>query len=217
MEDDPHSPGNFALVATLFEASLAVAAVGLGWLFGHRPTATFQFDGVSFAWGLAATVPPLVLFGLCLVCPWAPFARLAKLVDRLLVPMFRQCTVVEIAAISLVAGIGEEMLFRGLLQGGLAERIGGPAGIWVGLAAGSFAFGLAHPISPTYSILTGLIGFYLGWLWIYSGNLLVPITTHAAYDFLALVYLIKIRSPGADGNDQGEHADREDERKNTVS
>ena len=32
---------------------------------------------------------------------------------------------------------------------------------------------------------------YLGWLWLASDNLLVPIVTHAAYDFAALVYLLR--------------------------
>ena len=65
--------------------------------------------------------------------------------------------------------------------------------MWVGLIAGGVLFGLAHCITPTYALLAGLIGLYLGWLWIATGNLLVPITTHAVYVFLALVYLIRIR------------------------
>ena len=214
MEDELPPPENFALLATLFEALLAFLAVGLGWLFGHPPAATFRLSGVDAAWGLAATVPALALFWLCLRCPWAPFARLTHIVDRRLVPMFRGCRLLEIAAISLVAGIGEEMLFRGLLQGGLAQWIGGPVGVWVGLAAGSLAFGLAHPLSFTYFVMTGLIGFYLGWIWNSSGNLLVPVTTHAVYDFFALVYLLKIRPPAVDRNDQSDYADQEGREKN---
>jgi membrane protease YdiL (CAAX protease family) len=51
-------------------------------------------------------------------------------------------------------------------------------------------FGLAHPISTTYAVLASLIGIYLGFLFVATDNLLVPIVTHAAYDFLALVYLL---------------------------
>ena len=39
-------------------------------------------------------------------------------------------------------------------------------------------------------MLAGLIGIYLGWLLAATDNLLVPIVAHAAYDFLALVYLL---------------------------
>ena len=214
MDEEFTPPENFALWATLFEASMAAAAVGIGWLFAFRPAATFRLDAVDAGLGLAATVPALAFFGLCLKCPWGPLVRLRQLVDRRLVPLFRPCTICELAAISIVAGVGEEMLFRGLLQGGLAEWIGGPAGLWVGLAVGSLVFGLAHAITPTYAIVTALIGFYLGWLWIATGNLLAPIMTHAVYDFIALVYLAKLRTCRDDRDDQSGYFDREDERKN---
>jgi len=209
--EDQHAPSDhFALVATLFEASLAVAAVALGWLVGHRPAETFRPSAVDAGWGLLATVPPLALFWLSLKCPWAPLARLTRWFDEWFLPIMRRCRVSELAAISLVAGVGEEMLFRGLIQGGLSEWIGGPTGLWVGLAVGSVIFGLAHPISPLYAILTALVGLYLGWLWIATGNLLTPITTHALYDFVALVYLVKLRPAGDDGDDLIDFSDQED-------
>jgi uncharacterized protein len=194
-------PERFALMATLFEALLALLAVVTGWLVGHPPAATFQASWIALGWGLAATAPALCLFWACLRCGWGPFARLTNLTDRQIVPLFRRSTPLELAAISLVAGIGEEMLFRGLLQGGVTDWIGGPAGFWLGLAAGSLAFGLAHFLSFTYAILTCLIGLYLGWLWVATGNLLTPITTHALYDFLALFYLARMRRPAAGCSD----------------
>jgi uncharacterized protein len=209
MDDQLPPPERFALAATLFEATLAILAVAIGWLVGHPPAATFQPSGAALAWGLAATVPALGLLWTCLQCPWGSLARLARLTDRQLVPLFRRSTLVELAAISLVAGIGEEMLFRGLIQGGVADWIGGPAGFWIGLAAGSLAFGMAHPLSITYVLLTGLVGLYLGWLWTATGNLLAPITTHAAYDFLALLYLARIRRPLADCSDHTAFDDHE--------
>ena len=47
-------------------------------------------------------------------------------------------------------------------------------------------FGLAHPITPTLCRAGGLIGVYFGGLLVATGNLLVPIVTHAAYDFRAI-------------------------------
>jgi membrane protease YdiL (CAAX protease family) len=54
-------------------------------------------------------------------------------------------------------------------------------------------FGLLHFITPSYALFAGLTGLYLGGLWILTRNLLVPITAHGAYDFLALVYLTRVR------------------------
>ena len=88
------------------------------------------------------------------------------------------------------------MLFRGVIQAAVAREIGGPHGIWVGLLIAAMLFGLLHSITPTYAFLAGLIGLYLGGLWVACDNLLVPITVHALYDFVVLVYLVKMREVG---------------------
>ena len=67
-------------------------------------------------------------------------------------------------------------------------------GRYVGLVAAAILFGLLHPLTPTYAVLAALIGLYLGWLRMATGNLFVPITTHAIYDFLVLAYLVKWRA-----------------------
>ena len=82
------------------------------------------------------TNPPLLLMGACLKWPVGPIQGLVRVVDTLLVPMFRQCHLLELAVISLLAGLGEEMLFRSILQQGLADGVGGTHGAWIGLVAG---------------------------------------------------------------------------------
>ena len=102
----------------------------------------------------------------------------------------------ELAVIAALAGIGEEMLFRGVIQAVVAQQIGGPRGMWWGLLVAAALFGLLHPVTPTYAVLAALIGLYLGWLWLAWGNLLLPIITHGSYDFLALWYLLRARNQG---------------------
>ena len=109
-------------------------------------------------------------------------------------PLFRDCNLAQLAIISALAGLGEETLFRGVVQVGVAQGIAGPHGVWLGLLVAAILFGLLHLITPMYAILAGLIGLYLGGLWLLTGNLLTPITTHAAYDFLALVYLVRVKA-----------------------
>jgi membrane protease YdiL (CAAX protease family) len=184
---------HFPLLAAAFEGILTPVAIGLGWLLGTPPLAAlFHFTGRDALIGVAAALPPLGLFWFCLVCPWRPFAEIAKITVETLVPLFRRCGVAQLAIISALAGLGEETLFRGVVQAGATQAIGGHYGVWLGLLVAALLFGLLHFITPTYAILAGLIGLYLGWLWLLSGNLLTPIVTHGAYDFLALVYLVKI-------------------------
>src|SRR5262249_40898930 len=97
----------------------------------------------------------------------------------------------DLAVISLVAGFGEEMLFRGVMQGVLGRWLG--AGY--GLTIAAVAFGLLHLITPTYALLATLCGVYFGGLILLTENLLVVIVPHALYDFLALLYLV--RSPAS--------------------
>ncbi|MGQ9575702.1 MAG: lysostaphin resistance A-like protein [Thermoguttaceae bacterium] len=168
-----------------------MAALGLGWLLNSVPT--IRWDPQAALWGLLATVP---LAGLLLVCVHTPlrvFQDLVRLIDRWVVPLFARWNLTQIAILSLLAGLGEEMLFRGVIQNALQARIGPPFGTWVGWLLSSFLFGAAHAVSATYAILATLIGLYLGRLWIETGNLLVPVVAHAAYDFLALVYLVRVR------------------------
>ena len=193
--------------AAAFEGGLAFVALGVGWLVGRPPLETFSLDGRAIPLGLLAAVPMLALFALCLWAPIRPFSDVMSIVDRVLTPMFVGCNVIELAVLSLLAGVGEEMLFRGAIQPALAGWAGrwiaawpnGPlAADWFAAAVVAVVFGLMHAVNSSYAALATLIGLYLGWLWMTTGNLGVPITAHAVYDFLALVYLVKIRGPRPD-------------------
>ena len=77
-----------------------------------------------------------------------------------------ECTVADLALISLLAGLGEELLFRGLIQDGLV----GWLGPWPALVLTSVLFGLMHPITPGYAVLATLAGAYLGWVYLATGE-----------------------------------------------
>ncbi len=183
------------LAALVIEGGLGALAVLAGWLLGMNPLDLVAWDWQAIGWGSAAAAP--ILGGLVLAerLPFWPFTDVADAVDQLLRPLFEKSTVLEMAAISLLAGIGEELFFRGLLQEGLARWIGGPLGVCLALAVASLLFGLLHAINSAYVVLATVMGFVLGGLWIVSGNLLVPIAMHAVYDFLGLVWLVKVEGP----------------------
>ena len=184
---------NFPLMAAAFEGGLVALAIVLGWLLGVEPLATFRFEPYDAALALAATLPPLTLFWVCVKYPFGPLKQIAQLIDEMVVPLFRECGLIQLAVIAALAGLGEEMIFRGVVQTALAEWLGGETGPITALAISAVLFGMLHAVTPTYALLAAIIGLYLGWLWMEMDNLLVPVVVHGLYDFAALTYLVKTR------------------------
>jgi uncharacterized protein len=95
-------------------------------------------------------------------------------------PLFEHVNGAQIAMVSVLAGIAEELLFRGVLQ-------------WfVGLPAASLIFGAVHVGGRSfigYGAWAACIGALFGGLMVMTGGLLAPIVAHAVYDALALAYV----------------------------
>lgn len=189
MDESPAiaSHRNLFRVAFLFEGGLIVLALALGWAMSPPVWERIQWSSRDFAWGLAATVPLAVGLLILRKCKSGPLGNLNHVVDRLLVPTFSQWNLLQLAIVSLLAGVGEEMLFRGVLQPVIANWFGAA----IGIALTSITFGLVHAITTAYAILAALVGLYFGILAIEFDNLLVPIVAHSLYDLIALVYLTR--------------------------
>jgi len=166
--------------------AVGVGALALGWALEQSPLKDLHWDWPVALWGAAAAVPPLAALQIGRRLSFAPLQRLFEVSERLVQQMFAGYGLLSLALVSAAAGIGEEMLFRGLIQ----PVIGDHFGAIVGLLAAAVAFGLAHPITKTYALVAAGIGLYLGWLMVWQENLLAPIVTHAVYDFVALVWLL---------------------------
>ena len=189
-------------LALLFEGGLGLAALGIGWLLGYSPAVGIKL-GITISWlegrpqilaaayGVVATVPLLAALYLIDRCSWGPLARLRQIAEHLIPRMFAGASIFQLAAVSIAAGIGEELLFRGLVQAGLSRLIGPPAGPWIALAAASAVFGVCHWLNTTYAAAAALAGLYFGLIFWASDSLWTPIVAHALYDFLALLYLIR--------------------------
>ncbi|MEK6236306.1 MAG: CPBP family intramembrane metalloprotease [Planctomycetales bacterium] len=187
-EDERIPRGTLVLMAVLVEGGMFVLALIFGALAGHGPLEGMRWSPRDFGVALLATTPLLVLLLIVTHVPFGPLRRLQHTVQSDLVPLFRECTLLDLAIISLLAGLGEEALFRGFLQ----PWIGGWTSPLMGWVAASVLFGLAHLVTVTYAVLAMLMGLYLGWLWLaVEKNLLVVILVHGLYDFAAFVYLLK--------------------------
>ena len=186
----------FFLLTVGFEAGLATLAFAIGWLVDFNPLATWNWSLSDLGWTLLATLPLLAALWMMDRHPIGPLVQLRQLVQDVVIPLFRGMKLWQLGTIALAAGVGEETLFRGLLQGGvstlLARWASPSAAVACALGLASLLFGLAHFLSKTYALLCFFMGLYLGAVWLATGNLLVPVVVHGLYDFLALVYLLRV-------------------------
>jgi membrane protease YdiL (CAAX protease family) len=168
-------------IAVVGEGALALA--GGVWLYlgrypvsaGATPAALAAGVGCAivlsaFQWWLQRHAPGI-----------GPVPYVRELRRTYFQPMFAPLSSAEVVAISALAGIGEEIFFRGALQSAL------------GWPAATVAFGLCHlgpgrrgwVLVPWATAAGGL----LAWLAIATGGLLAPIVAHAGYDLAALLWI----------------------------
>jgi len=83
------------------------------------------------------------------------------------------------SALSVTAGICEEILYRGLLMGSLLPVIG----MWPAVVLSSIIFGLGHAYQGSTGILkTATVGLVMALLVVFSGSLWTAIVLHAVVD-----------------------------------
>lgn len=139
--------------------------------------------------GLLGSIPLFGIYAWMACSRWQPIQELRILFNTWIVRLFLPWRLWQLLLVSLLAGLGEEALFRDLLQGVLSRLWGTePA-----LVLASVLFGLLHAISPAYALLATLMGMWLGLLYLVTDNLLAPILAHAFYDAALLIYLTRLR------------------------
>ena len=170
------------MLAVALAAEGALALIGLAWSWVRHIPLTGGPPLPSLAAGTS------VAFLLALLYFWllrrgpdvAPVQAMRRLYHDLLRPVFGNLGPPAIVLVSLMAGVGEEILFRGVLQQEF------------GLVVASLAFGAAHVGGRGMVVLgawAGVTGFVLGELMLATGGLIAPIAAHALYDALALAYI----------------------------
>ena len=136
--------------------------------------------------GLLAAVLPLTMIPLLELSTarrWVGLRGLRDNVESLLAPLFGNLGWFDMAMLAVLAGLSEEIFFRGILQ----QEIG--------LLAASLVFGLFHTVSIPYVIWAAVVGLYLGYLVDVTHSLWPAIVAHIVIDFVGLCYLRLIVAP----------------------
>ncbi|QDT09849.1 CPBP family intramembrane glutamic endopeptidase [Stieleria marina] len=198
--DEPpqQTPDEIFTTAVVFELALGALALILGWILGPDARAMIPELTLENWWpvvsgilyGCLAAIPILIFIDLVRRLPLESVRQLDRLGDDGIFKALLELRGIELVLISICAGVGEELLFRGWLMYFMASGgEGGPTTFQLGaaLVASSIAFGMVHPITKLYVLLAAIMGLYFGALLIWTENLLVPIAAHAAYDAVQLI------------------------------
>lgn len=180
---------DFFFKACYFEASLIIVATVVGWMTGVDPFAKLIFSEAALMYGIIGTLP-MVLF-----LYWVErqqdesFQKIRRLLLETLGPSLHRRHWADLLVLATIAGLSEEILFRGVLQPWLETAWG----VKAGLIACNIVFGFAHAVTPLYAVLAFMIGVYLSMSMDFGGerNLLTPVVIHALYDFWAFWVLVK--------------------------
>lgn len=199
-------PAYWSSIATLWILGTAC------WFVGSR-------DGGSAALGLVGLPLPelmawtvgLTLAGLLVIVVFHAFARWMGILDSDLLAQLLPTSARErrvFAVLSVAAGTGEELAYRGYVIPVLAPLLG------VGGAAvlSTAIFGVIHAYQGVLGIVrTALMGGILAWGFLASGSLWPAILAHTLIDLIAGIALgdrLLVQSPAPGGN--GETVDVSD-------
>ncbi len=91
----------------------------------------------------------------------------------------------EFVALSITAGICEEIIYRGYLMIYITSAIA-IEGMWPAALLSSLAFGLVHAYQGPKGVLkTGLLGLVFAGLYLLTGSIWLPIVLHAVIDLVS--------------------------------
>lgn len=177
----------FFLPAVLFEGSLVVAAVLSGWLVGLDPWVSWSWGIRGWVWGVIGVLPPLGMLRWVMRSGWGPVREMRERMEPILRGVFAGWRWWELVVLSAVAGLGEEVMFRGVVQAWLEVQLGW----WGALVVASILFGFMHPITRLYVTLAAVMGVWFGLVWLWAGSLWAPVLAHGLYDAIALVVCVR--------------------------
>lgn len=179
---------NFFSTACYFESGLVLVAIGLGWLADINPFEYIIFNEQAIINGILGTLPLCLIFIALNQMKTDSLDKIRQVLHQTLGPGLSTQHWTDLFVLAAIAGISEEILFRGVIQ----PWIENSWGAMVGILASSVIFGLVHAVTVLYFIMATVVSIYLGFYLDYDStrNLLTPIIIHGLYDFFAFVVIL---------------------------
>ena len=158
-------------------------AVLFAWLARYRWRETF-----AWRWPGRGLMAVGLLVGIGLAC-WSgllfsiqswfipPSPEYLKNTTGLFIKPLQEHPILLPIAIGILAGVCEEILYRGPIQTGLIKRMP----VWTALVISGILFAAAH-LDVYGFALRGLISIVLGWLVVRTGSIFPAMAAHAVYD-----------------------------------
>lgn len=172
------------LVVMVGTALLGLAAVGLSLLLGVSLGDLLSFSANDALVGVIATLPLVVFLWFFSNSHLPALARFRDSQIAFFANIGFAFTPLRIALMAFGAGVSEELLFRGVFQTWLS----GFSPVIAAIILSNIVFGLLHMRTLLYAVIAGIVGAYLGVIYLVTDNLLTPIVTHMLYDVVALEY-----------------------------
>ena len=166
---------------------IALPAIAAAWLLRWRWRETFSFHPARrIELGAAAMIGlglmPLAYFAQMHIHRfWPGDPTQGWFLQRLLEPALWQYPVLTAVGIGLLAGVCEELLYRGPIQNALMRSLG----LWPALIIGALLFAGAHMELNALGI-RAVLGVILGWIVWRSGSIWPAMIAHGIYDLSAV-------------------------------
>ena len=191
----------FGLVATLLISQillLAGPAVLLAWVGKYRWVETFSWRKPAMAALIAGALlgvglaPWMELVGTLQAKFWPPSPSQTEMLKFIIPPIERHPLMIPLL-IGVLAGVCEEILFRGPIQTGLLRRL--PK--WPAICIAALLFAAAHLDLQGMPVRT-FLGLVLGYLVVQTGSIFPAMAMHACYDITQLLVVSReIRKTGS--------------------
>lgn len=201
------NPRSTVLAANLAQVLMIAACLSIAWLtcprgwkhfgLGRRPLSSDVVWAVA-AWLAALLICSLLYYGSIVV--WKLFWPGSIPPEHTVLTVVKDpemgmvLRIIAIAGAVILAPIGEELFFRGLLQSGVKKlafvRWGSWQHRWIAIAVAATLFGLMHTVTPQHIPALIALGAILGYAYERSGSLVLPILVHMLFNSKTLLWVV---------------------------